>query len=60
MLLTIAFLAANSTVGKIGGFLETWPTTNFRLLHAAFAAGSGLCFIIFKFVVSPHLETKSA
>ena len=54
----LSFFAANSMVGKIGGFLETWPTTKFWLLHAAFAAGAGLCFVIFKFVVSKHLETE--
>ena len=43
-------------VGWVGGFYEKWPTTNFWLLHAAFAAGSGLCFVIFKFVVGHHLE----
>jgi POT family proton-dependent oligopeptide transporter len=56
----LAFSAANSMVGKIGGFLETWPTTNFWLLHAAFALGSGLCFVIFKFVVQRHLTTDDA
>jgi POT family proton-dependent oligopeptide transporter len=56
----LAFFAANSMVGKIGGFLETWPTTKFWLLHAAFAAGSGLCFVIFKFVAGHHLEAEPA
>src|SRR5437868_531323 len=37
-----AFFAANSLVGYVGGFLEKWPTTNFRLLHRAFAPGSWL------------------
>jgi len=55
----LAFFAANSLVGKIGGFLETWPTTKFWLLHAAFALGSGLCFVIFKFVAGHHLETDA-
>jgi POT family proton-dependent oligopeptide transporter len=56
----LAFFAANTIVGWVGGFLEKWPTTNFWLLHAAFAAGSGLCFVIFKLVVSHHLEPESA
>src|SRR3954453_388308 len=56
----LAFFAANSLVGKIGGFLETWPTTKFWLLHAAFAAGSGLCFVAFKFLVSPRLAADDA
>ena len=55
----LAFFAANSMVGKIGGFLETWPTTNFWLLHAAFAASAGLCFIIFKFVAQRSLEAQA-
>ncbi len=55
----LSFFAANSMVGKIGGFLETWPTTNFWLLHAAFAASAGLCFIIFKFVAQRSLEAQA-
>ncbi|MBA3572232.1 MAG: MFS transporter, partial [Pyrinomonadaceae bacterium] len=54
----LAFFAANTMVGWVGGFYEKWPTTNFWLLHAAFAAGSGLCFVLFKFVVSRHLKTE--
>src|SRR4051795_5625885 len=52
----LAFFAANSMVGWVGGFLEKWPTTNFWLLHAAFAAGSGLAFVLFKVLVSRRLE----
>ena len=55
----LAFFAANTMVGWIGGFYETMATTNFWLLHAAFAAGSGLCFVVFKFVVSHQLEGDS-
>ena len=54
----LAFFFANSLVGWVGGFYETMPTTNFWLLHAGFAAGSGLCFVIFKFVVGHHLEVE--
>jgi POT family proton-dependent oligopeptide transporter len=46
-------------VGWIGGFLETWSTTNFWLLHAAFAAASGLCFVAFKLLVSRRLEVEA-
>ena len=53
----LAFFAANSLVGWVGGFYETMPTTTFWLLHAGFAAGSGVCFLLFKFIVAPHLET---
>src|SRR5436190_3288579 len=55
----LAFFAANTMVGWIGGFLEKWPPTNFWLLHAAFALGSGLCFVLFKFLVSRRLETQA-
>ena len=54
----LAFFAANSMVGYVGGFYETWPTTTFWLLHAAFAAGSGVCFLLFKFVIGHHLEAE--
>jgi len=56
----LAFFAANTMVGWVGGFLEKWPTTNFWLLHAAFAAGPGICFVLFKLLVSRRLEVDSA
>jgi POT family proton-dependent oligopeptide transporter len=55
----LAFFAANSLVGWIGGFYETMPTTTFWLLHAAFALGSGVCFVLFKFIVGHHLEAEA-
>jgi proton-dependent oligopeptide transporter, POT family len=55
----LAFFAANSLVGWIGGFYETMPTTTFWLLHAACALGSGLCFIAFKFIAGHHLEAEA-
>ncbi|MBA3831984.1 MAG: hypothetical protein H0X34_08835 [Chthoniobacterales bacterium] len=55
----LAFFAANTMVGWVGGFYQTMPTTTFWLLHAGFAAGSGLCFLIFKFVVGHHLEGQA-
>ena len=55
----LAFFAGNSLVGYVGGFYETWPTTTFWLLHAGFAAGSGLCFVLFKFIIGHHLEVES-
>lgn len=55
----LAFFAANSLVGYVGGFYQTMPTTTFWLLHAGFAAGSGLCFVLFKFIVGHHLQGKS-
>jgi POT family proton-dependent oligopeptide transporter len=55
----LAFFAANSLVGYVGGFLEKWPTTNFWLLHTAFALGSGLCFIVFKFISGHYLQVEA-
>ena len=54
----LAFFTANSLVGWVGGFYQTMPTTTFWLLHAGFAAGSGLCFVIFKFFVGHYLELE--
>ena len=56
----LAFFAGNSMVGYVGGFYETWPTTTFWLLHAAFAAGSGVCFVLFKFIIGHHLDGEEA
>jgi POT family proton-dependent oligopeptide transporter len=55
----LAFFLANTMVGWVGGFYQTMPTTSFWLLHAGFAAGSGLCFLIFKFVVSHHFDAEA-
>jgi POT family proton-dependent oligopeptide transporter len=55
----LAFFAANTIVGWIGGFLEKWPTTNFWLLHAALAGAAGLCFVVFKLAVSRRLEVDA-
>jgi proton-dependent oligopeptide transporter, POT family len=52
----LAFFAANTLVGWVGGFYETMPTTRFWLMHAGFAAGSGLCFVLFKFIAGHHLR----
>ncbi|MEP6821995.1 MAG: peptide MFS transporter [Chthoniobacterales bacterium] len=55
----LAFFFANTIVGWVGGFYQTMPTTTFWLMHAGFAAGSGLCFVLFKFVVGHHLDAKA-
>ncbi len=55
----LAFFAANSLVGSVGGFYQTMPTTTFWLLHAGSALGSGLCFLLFKFIVAHHLEPEA-
>ena len=52
----LAFFAANTLVGWVGGFYQTMPTTTFWLMHTGFAAGSGLCFVLFKFIAGHHLR----
>jgi POT family proton-dependent oligopeptide transporter len=54
----LAFFAANTLVGWIGGLYEKWPTPRFWLLHAAFALGSGTVFALFKFFLSPSLQNE--
>jgi POT family proton-dependent oligopeptide transporter len=56
----LAFFLANTLVGWIGGFYQTMATTNFWLLHAGLAAGSGVCFLLFKFVIGHHLEAEAS
>ena len=55
----LAFFFANSLVGWVGGFYQTMPTTTFWLMHTGFAAGAGLCFVIFKFAVGRNLEVET-
>ena len=55
----LAFFTANALVGWIGGFYETMPTTQFWLLHAGLAAGSGAAFILFKLVIGRRLDGAS-
>lgn len=47
----LAFFAANSLVGWIGGWLETMPATHFWMIHAGFAAVSGVIFLMLKPIV---------
>ncbi|HEY9553014.1 peptide MFS transporter [Allosphingosinicella sp.] len=54
----LAFFAANSMVGWVGGFLETMPTTSFWLMHAGFAAVSGVAFLLFKLFLSKRLMER--
>src|ERR1700682_3223586 len=55
----LAFFAANSLVGWVGGFYETMATTTFWLLPAGFRLGPGLCFVAFKFIAGHHLEAEA-
>ena len=52
---SLAFFAANSMVGWVGGWYETMPTTSFWLVHAGFAAASGAVFVLFKLLLAPRL-----
>ena len=55
----LAFFAANTMVGWVGGFYETMPTTSFWLLHAGFAAAAGICFLVFKLVMGKSLVAEA-
>src|SRR5215467_8663118 len=54
----LAFFGCNTLVGWVGGLYAKWPTPRFWLLHAAFAVGSGVIFVIFKVLVWPYLVKK--
>jgi proton-dependent oligopeptide transporter, POT family len=51
-------LRRNTIVGLVGAFLESWPTTNFWLLHAAFALGLGWWLVVFKLAVQRQLQVE--
>lgn len=55
----LAFFAANTMVGWVGGWLEQMPVTDFWLVHAGFAAVSGAVFVLFKLLLAPRLMTDS-
>lgn len=51
----LAFVAGNSMVAWVGGWLETMPITQFWLIHMGFAAAAGLVFVAFKLILAPRL-----
>lgn len=51
----LAFFAANSMVGWIGGWYSVMPAAEFWLVHTAFAAGSGAVFVLFKLFLARRL-----
>ena len=53
----LAFFSGNALVGRVGTWFETMPTTSFWLLHAGFAAASGVVFALFKLLLAPRLMT---
>jgi POT family proton-dependent oligopeptide transporter len=55
----LAFFAGNALVGWVGGWLETMPKPQFWLMHAGFAAGSGIAFLLLKLVI-PRLVPPPA
>jgi POT family proton-dependent oligopeptide transporter len=56
----LAFFAANSLVGYVGGLFETMPTTRFWLMHAGFAATAGAVFLLFKLLLAPKLMASGS
>ena len=54
----LAFFAGNAIVGWVGGFYSEMETSSFWLLHAAFAGGAGLCFVLFRLVMGRHLTAS--
>ena len=54
----LAFFAANSLVGWVGGWFETMPTTSFWLMHAGFAAVGGAAFLLFKLLLGKRLAAQ--
>ena len=51
----LAFFGGNSLVGWVGGWLEKMPVTQFWLVHAGFAAVSGVVFLLYKLFLAPRL-----
>ena len=54
----LAFFAGNAIVGWVGGFYSEMETSSFWLLHAAFAGGAGLCFVLFRLIMGRHLTAS--
>ncbi|GAA4763262.1 peptide MFS transporter [Stakelama sediminis] len=51
----LAFTAANSLIGWLGGFYVKMPTTEFWLIHGACAAAAGVVFLLFKLFLARRL-----
>jgi POT family proton-dependent oligopeptide transporter len=56
----LAFFAGNKLVGWVGGLYQKMPTARFWMLHAAFAVGSGVVFLLFKLFLSQHLLSETS
>jgi proton-dependent oligopeptide transporter, POT family len=46
-------------VGWIGGWIATMPATRFWPMHAGFALGAGLVFLILKFALAKRLHSSA-
>jgi POT family proton-dependent oligopeptide transporter len=55
----LAFFLGNSMVGWVGGYLERMPAARFWWLHAAFAGGAGLAFLLFRLLLRRRLAGAS-
>ena len=55
----LCFFAANALVGWIGGWIATMAATRFWLMHAGFALGAGLVFLILKFALAKWLHSSA-
>jgi POT family proton-dependent oligopeptide transporter len=56
----LAFFACNFLVGWVGGLYQKLPTSQFWLLHAAFAISSGAVFLLFKIFLSHYLRNEAS
>lgn len=56
---SMSFFVANALVGWIGGWINTMPATSFWLMHAGFALGSGVVFLLLKLVLRNRLSGGS-
>jgi proton-dependent oligopeptide transporter, POT family len=54
----LTFFLGNSLVGWIGGWLERMAVTRFWLMHAGFAAGAGVAFLLFKLLLRNRLAAR--
>ncbi|MBI5068564.1 MAG: peptide MFS transporter [Deltaproteobacteria bacterium] len=55
----LAFFLGNSMVGWVGGYLERMPAARFWWLHAGFAAGAGVAFLLFRLLLRKRLRAHA-
>lgn len=56
----LSLFGANSVVGWVGGWFEEMKVTDFWLMHAGFAAGAGIVFLLFKLLLAKRLIGPAA